>query len=119
MATLSLPITKSGSPAPAIPIPTKSSRAGCNRKCHLLLPILSKLWGRTPVLPHSLLKMGRSKWHLRLQPALEDLVGVGIAGAGDPDLVIGKDSVAIRQSHLRHMTSDAVVPRDTAGLLRI
>ena len=74
---------------------------------------------RTGVLPHSLLKMGRSKWHLRLQPALEDLVGVGIAGAGDPDLVIGKDSVAIRQSHLRHMTSDAVVPRDTAGLLRI
>src|ERR1039458_4266122 len=75
-------------------------------------------WGHDKIIRTRLLRLYPSIF-LRLQPALEDLVGVGIAGAGDPDLVIGKDSVAIRQSHLRHMTSDAVVPRDTAGLLRI
>src|ERR1019366_6573021 len=47
------------------------------------------------------------------------LVGVGIARADDADLVIGIGKVAIRQSHFRHVTAGAVVPRDRAGLLRL
>ena len=47
------------------------------------------------------------------------LVRIGVAGVGDPDLMIGKNSVAIRERHFWHMATDAILLRDRARLSRL